>query len=145
MIRPGTVVSAAVSLLLIVVGVWLVTAPRFGDGRPIEGGHMSFERDVSDDARDAFIQQIKLFGGSNGFKVQVRAIDREGRHFDINMLRPDIQIGILNPFDDGHQFRIVVWHEVDEPARLRAEALVGAFKEAIDALQGITPHVRKPS
>ena len=129
---------------MVFVGVWLVVAPRFGGG-PIVGGYMSFERDISDDARDAFIQQIKIFGASNGFKVQVRAIDREGRNFDINMLRPDIQIGILNPFDDGHQFRIVVWHEVDEPARLRAEALVGAFKEAIDALQGITPHVRKSS
>lgn len=144
MIRPGTVVSAAVSLLLVLVGAWLVLAPRFGGG-PISGGYMSFERDVSDDARDAFIQQIKIFGASNGFKVQIRAIDREGRHFDINMIRPDIQIGILNPFDDGHQFTIMVWHEDDEPARLRAEALVGAFKEAVGALQGVTPHVSKSS
>jgi hypothetical protein len=37
------------------------------------------------------------------------------------------------PFDDGDQFTIMVWHEDDEPAGLRAEALVGAFKEAIDA------------
>src|ERR1700687_449587 len=103
MIRPGVVVSAAVSLLLVLIGVWLVVAPRFGGG-PIGRGYMSIDIDVSDDARDEFIQQIKIFGASNGFNVQVRSTHPDGRLFDVSMFRPDVQIAVFNPFDDSRQF-----------------------------------------
>jgi hypothetical protein len=144
-IRPGTVVSAVVSLLLVFAGVWLVTAPRFG-GEGVEPRHPSqIDIDVSDDARDGFIKLVETFGASNGFKLQIRPTDREGRYFYIRMIRADVGIVVSNPFEEGRQFTILFWQADDEPAtNERADAVAANLRAALGGLQGVAPHVVKP-
>jgi len=94
---------------------------------------------VSNDARDEFLRRVEDFGADQAFTLKTSPTRPDGRHFLIQMWREDIDIILLNPFNDPTEFRIHFYLNESAAAPVTAiDGLAAGLKETFRNISGVT-------
>jgi hypothetical protein len=94
---------------------------------------------VGEEARDEWIERLKVLVETNGFGARIAHPMNDRRYYFIEFWRWDIHITVANPFDDKRYFSVFLYQTSSVPVpAARVEALVSEIQSTATALQGIT-------
>jgi hypothetical protein len=127
------VVPASFVLLQTYFAMSSIAAPPTPQ-RPIA----SVRLNVSDSARDQFIDRLKKFGEADAFAIRVVHTRRDDQHFLVELWRADVNITAINPFDDPKEFGVFIYQTgLDAVSPAQLDALMNDLK-GISEIPGVT-------
>jgi hypothetical protein len=99
--------SCSRAFMLIVTLCYLVVAGTEAFAAPYktESPIWSAKATVASAARNVFLAEVAKFADEERFAIRIAEPRSDREHFVVDMWREDVDIIILNPFDDPTQFR----------------------------------------
>ena len=93
---------------------------------------------VSDDVRGEFLRRAEDFGTDRAFTLKTSPTRPDGKHFVVQMWREDIEIILINPFNDPTEFRIYFYLNKSGAAVTAIDSLATDLKETLRSIAGVT-------
>lgn len=93
---------------------------------------------VDSGARSAFLDKVTKFADTEAFAIRTSQPRGDGVHFLVQMWREDVNIVILNPFDDPTQFDCAFYQTGTQPV---PDEVVDALAKHLREELGLVPGV----
>ena len=89
-------------------------------------------------ARSAFLAEVAKFADKEMFAIRIGEPRGDGEHFIVDMSREEVDIIILNPFNDPTPFRCAFYETGALPVASGViEALASRLKEELGSVPGV--------
>jgi len=147
MVRPGVIVSTAISLCLcfLIVVLLFPRAHRYG---PLPNYSVSMNLDVAPDAQGRLIEALRRFAILNGFEFDLRSEPPGPPYFSVGMLRKqkDVVVVVSARLIDDNRIEVAVIQDDENAATPpRVDALSVELIDAIRGLSGVAIQVPRPA
>jgi hypothetical protein len=93
---------------------------------------------VDGNARSAFLGEVAKFADKEAFAIRTSQPRQDGEHFLVQMWREDVNIIILNPFDDPTRFSCAFYQTGTQPVpNAVVNALAKHLREELGSIPGV--------
>jgi hypothetical protein len=94
---------------------------------------------VDEGARGAFLGEMTKFAEKEAFAIRTSQPRQDGKHFLVQLWREDLNMLILNPFDDPTEFNCAIYQTGTEAVPdTGVDELAKHFREEFGQIPGVT-------